>query len=111
MLRCGPPAVSGVGLEVGVCRLGGDLRDGLAHGLVVLALGEDLQRLLQRLQLALADHDTDVLAPAAADLDPPAAAGDLLVQLRERAADPRDVQRLEGGAAAPAVAAVAPAVA
>src|SRR5258708_5377480 len=84
----------------GLCRhaavaLGGDLDDRVAHRAVLVRAGQDLQRPLQRFQLALADDDADVLAAAAGDLDPAGAGRHPLVQVGQGPSDPGNVHRLE----------------
>src|SRR4051812_15652220 len=76
-------------------RGGRDAGNLLAHRLVLGALGEDLHRALQRLELALADHHADVVAPFARHFDPPAPAGNGLVDLVHDFVEACDVERVK----------------
>jgi hypothetical protein len=78
--------------------LAGDVGEGVAHGAVVFAAGEDLEGVFEGFEFGFTDQDAGVVAVVAGDFDASVADDDTLVEVVDRVTELRDLESMETSA-------------
>ena len=76
----------------------GDVREGVAHGAVIFAAGEDFEGVFEGFQFGFADEDAHVVAAVAGDFDASVADHDTLVQVVDGVTELRELESMETAA-------------